>query len=274
MKIAILGCGYLGSAVALLWKRKGHQITATTCHPERLKELSKIAQKSSLLKGTDEKELALLIADHELILVTVAADSTEHYESTYLSTAQTFHHLALEMGVSRQLIYTSSTAVYGDHQGLWVDEIGDLLGAGELAKVLIETERTYLSLKDVGWHVCVLRLSEIYGPERELSKRVKQLKGEALPGSGNFYTNMIHKVDATHAIDYALHHHLEGIYNVVDDEHPTRKELYDKISLRYGLPKVKWDPSLTSLHTANKRISNHKIKSAGFIFLHPHRILD
>lgn len=254
--------------------KKDDHVTATTRTPERVEELSKVAQKCVIIKGNDEDELIPLLANNDLILVTIAADNPEHYESAYLNTAQIFRRLALEMDLPRELIYTSSTSVYGDHHGQWVDETSELLAKGEQAKILIEAEKTYLSLEELGWNVCIFRLSEIYGPERELSKRVQQLEGHTLPGTGDQYTNMIHRDDCANAIEYAHRHHLRGIYNLTDDEHPTRKDLYNQISEKFSLPKVKWDPSLSGLHSGNKRVSNHKIKSEGFIFRHPHHILD
>lgn len=274
MNIVIIGCGYIGMEAAAIWKNKGFHVTSTTRNPEKLEALSKVSQKSILLKGGDEDELMPLIANNDVIIVTIAADSPEHYESAYLNTSQIFRHLGLEMDMPRHLIYTSSTSVYGDHKGQWVDETSALLGASEQTKILIETEKNYLSLGEIGWNPCIFRLSEIYGPGRELSKRIKQLNGHVLPGSGDHYTNMVHKKDCAFALDYALRHHLEGIFNLADDEHPTRKELYDAISNKFNLPKVKWDPTHTPLHTGNKRVSNHKIKSEGFALLHPHRVLD
>src|SRR6202012_1191932 len=86
--IAIVGCGYLGSESARIWTQKGNHVTATTRSHERLDELSKVAQKIVILKGNDEEELIPLIADNDVILVTTAADSLEHYESAYLHTAR------------------------------------------------------------------------------------------------------------------------------------------------------------------------------------------
>lgn len=274
MNIAIIGCGYLGMEIASLWTKKKIHVTATTRTPERLSELSKVAQKSVILKGNHEDEFIPLIAYNDTIVVTIAADSPEHYESAYLNTASIFRKLALEMDLPRNLIYISSTAVYGDHHGLWVDEASDLLGESEQAKILIEAEKTYMSLDEIGWDVCILRLAEIYGPGREISKRIRSMEGHPLPGTGEQYTNMVHKADAARAVDYALKHHLSGVYNLADDDHPTRKEMYDLAAKKFKLVQVKWDPSLTSLHGGNKRVSNHKIKASGFSFAHPHRILD
>lgn len=274
MNIAIIGCGYIGKAVAALWKQRGFHVTATTRTPERLHELAEVAQKSVILKGNDEREFIPLIAHNDAILITTAADSPEHYESAYLHTAQIFRHLALEMDKPCDLIYTSSTSVYGDHHGRWVDETSELLAKGDQAKILIEAEKTYASLEELGWNVCIFRLAEIYGPGREISNRIRSLKGSSLPGTGESYTNMVHKTDCAHAIQYALRCHLTGVFNLADDDHPLRKELYDAVSDKFALPRVKWDPTLSSIHEGSKRVSNHKIKGQGFAFLHPHRVLD
>lgn len=274
MNIAIIGCGYLGLDVAHAWTKKGMHVTATTRTPERLQELSKVAQKAVILKGNDEDEFVPLIANNEKILVAVAADSPEHYESAYLNTARIFRRLALEMDLPRDLLYISSTSVYGDHHGLWVDEASKLLAKDEQAKILIEAEKTYESLSEIGWNVCILRLAEIYGPGREISAKLRKMEGRPIPGTGELYTNMVHKDDCVGAIDYAFKHHLTGIYNLADDDHPTRKELYDSLAQKKGLPKVQWDPSLSGMHRGNKRVSNHKIKAAGFAFKHSHRQID
>lgn len=274
MNIAIIGCGYLGLELASLWSRKGHHVTATTRNPDRLSELSKHAQKSLIFKGESEEELVPIIANNDVLVVTIGADNLDQYEKAYLHTAHLFRHLALEMDLPRDLIYTSSTSVYGEHHGLFVDETCELLAQGDQGKILIEAEKSFVSLEELGWTVSILRLAEIYGPDRELSKRVRQLATHPLPGNGGQYTNMIHKSDCAAAIDYVLRHHLEGIYNLADDDHPTRKDLYDQISDKFGLPKVKWDSSLTTMRSGNKRVSNHKIKSEGFSFRHPHRVLD
>jgi nucleoside-diphosphate-sugar epimerase len=274
MNIAIIGCGYIGTEVAALLKKHGHQVTATTRDPAKLDALAKVAQKCVIFKGNDEDELVPIIANNEVIIVTVAADSPEHYESAYLKTSLFIRHLALEMDLPRHLIYTSSTSVYGDHHGQWVDETSPLLAKNEHAKILIDAEKNYLFLQEIGWRVCIFRLSEIYGPNRQLSTRVEKLQHHTLPGNGSHYTNMIHKQDCALAIDYALKHNLEGIYNLSDDDHPTREALYHAISHKFHLPEIKWDPTHAPLHGANKRISNHKIKAQGFTLHHPHRILD
>lgn len=260
----IIGCGYIGTEVGALWKKMGHTVTATTQYVEQINSLFRSAQKSVIWKE-DEKELVSLMENNDLIFIE---------EETDLETAKMIRRLGLEMDPPRQLIYISSSSVYGDHHGQWVDETSELKATKEHAKNLIDIEKTYLSLNAAGWSVCTLRLSEIYGPGREISKHVKELEGHIIPGAGDHYTNMVHKFDCIDAVNYAFHHHLDGIYNLSDDEHPTRKELYDSIAQKFNLPLVKWNLSHIPLHMGNKRVSNHKIKAEGFVLRHPIRVLD
>ncbi len=273
MKIAIIGAGSIGAEIAAIWTKKGHHVTATTRHPERIQHLAKIAQKCVILKGNDESELAPLILNNDLILLTVSADVDE-FEENFLQTAHAIRRIALDRSTARRLIYAGSTSVYGDHRGMWVDESSKLKVKTETGKTLIEAERILLSLQDLGWHVSILRLAEIYGPGRELKSRLRSLQGQRLPGSGKSFSNMVHRLDVTGAIDYVLRRRLDGIFNLADDDHPTRQQLYDQIAEKMGIPTIHWDPTIAGWHGGNKKISNHKITAKGFSFHYPHRIID
>ena len=54
MRVAVIGCGYLGSAAAARYTQNGDAVMATTRRPERLKHLSDVAQKAVLYFGKDE----------------------------------------------------------------------------------------------------------------------------------------------------------------------------------------------------------------------------
>jgi nucleoside-diphosphate-sugar epimerase len=273
LNIAVIGCGYVGSKVALHWKNGGYHITSTTRHPARLPEISEVAQKVVLLKGPDREEFHNIISNNDVLVVTAGADRPDNYEVAYRQIAQMIATLALEMdAMPKRLIYTSSASVYGNHHGRYVDEESPLLNTSEHAKILKETEEIYLGLADLGWNVCIFRLSEIYGPERELKRRLEKADKSMFPGTGEQFSNMIHLDDCVGALDYSLRHHLEGLYNLSDDDHPTRKELYEKIAQKYQLELPQWDPTHQSIHSGNKRVSNRLIKSAGYSFKQPHRI--
>jgi nucleoside-diphosphate-sugar epimerase len=124
--IAIIGCGYIGSETALLWKNQGHRVTSTTRHPEKLKEIAKCSQESVLIQGDNQKEFGALLSANDVLLISVGADHPDEYDTAYLQIARDFRSLAIEMKLPRRLIYTSSTSVYGDAGGQWIDEERDL----------------------------------------------------------------------------------------------------------------------------------------------------
>lgn len=268
MEIAIIGCGYVGKALAQAWKKAGHSITATTRSKNRVEELMPVADRVIVLEGDLFHFFSTALAMHEVIVLSVAADShsPQNYESAYLQTANALGAAAAKLPFLRQIIYTSSTSIYGDQNGNWVDETTPPIPTNRNSQILLETEQVLEKAETSKRQVCIYRLGEIYGPGREFSNRLQSLNGRPLPGSGGNYTNIIHLHDIVGAIDFALCKHLNGIYNLCNDVHMLRQELYDRICEKKGFPKVVWDPAIRGIHAGNKRVSNAKLKSAGYRF--------
>lgn len=263
MRIGILGCGYLGKQMAIHWKSAGHFISATTRQAERLNELKPLVNDVFLL--SQRVSLNLFLEKQEALLISVAPQSRSEYLSTYLHTAQTIALLSPFAIDLRQIIYISSTSVYGEYQGNWVYESTPANPLNEFSQILYETEQVLLGLKIP---VCLLRLGEIYGPGREITNRLRRTQGTNLPGTGNQFTNVIHLEDCIRAIDFAFQQPLQGIYNLCNDLHIPRKELYEQLCKEAKLLPAKWNNQGQGLHGGNKKVSNEKIKSKGFIFKH------
>lgn len=272
-KIAIIGCGNIGLELAKERSQKGDVLFATVRNSENLQEVSKYVQKSISLKEHDEDDLASIIAQNEIIIITGTADSSEHLETNHLQLSLIFRRLALEMNSPRKLIFLSSIRVYGDHKGLWVDELSDLNLQNDAVKAISETERNYMTLEEIGWQVSVFRLGEIYGKEKDTLAKLLHVT-HPMPGDGHQFTNMIHFDDCVSVINFAINHNLPGIYNLVDDDHQTRKEFYDTVAKKHHLPIPNWDPNHPILYAGNKRVSNHKIKKTGFKLIHHLRVID
>jgi len=171
----------------------------------------------------------------------------------------------------KTIIYTSKSSVYGDQQGKWVDESAALNAKDGESKILIDTENTIFSLNELDWQVCILRLAQIYGHGRTIYELFKNIYKEVIPGHGDYYTNMVHQLDVVGAISYVLDHSLEGIFNVVDDDHPTREEFAKMFCTKLNLKEPKFDPKLADFPDNNKRVSNYRIKEIGYNFKYPKR---
>jgi nucleoside-diphosphate-sugar epimerase len=266
MNIAILGCGYVGIALAAKLKDDGHHITVTTRSPEKAKSLKAIADDVIIAHGNNSDHLEQLLHNQEILIVCVAADNAASYENTYLDTAKALVKSVPRASKLKKIIYTGSTSVYGEHNGQIVDETTPATPTSPSAQILLQTEQQLLTLQSPQRDVTIFRLGEIIGPGREIADRLRRMNGTPLPGTGENITNLIHVDDIVKATELALNKSLSGIFNLCNDLHITRKELYDSICAQENLPPVTWNTSQKSLHSSNKVVSTTKIKAAGLSF--------
>lgn len=266
MKVGIIGCGYVGQAIALRWKQEGHTIAVTTRNPEKAPFLESLTHHVHVLK---EGTLNHFLSKQDAVLVCVAPGASSDYRSTYLDIAQQIKAHIQQPTDLKQIIYTSSTSVYGDHQGAWVDENTPIVPAHEQARILHKTEQALLSCASSHLNVCILRLGEIYGPGREISKRLQRMQFQPFAGTGESYTNLIHLTDIVEALNFSLQQRLEGIYNLCNDFHVPRRQFYEQLCQQEMILPIQWDPTKTNRHAGNKRVSNQKMKTAGFVFCQP-----
>ncbi|MEH2458142.1 SDR family oxidoreductase [Nostoc sp.] len=273
MNVAIIGCGYVGYKLAQYWQQKmGFVVSVTTTSPERVPALESVSQRVVVTRGNDLDSLKSVLHNQDVVLLSVGAKGGEVYEETYLQTAQSLVSSLQQIKSVKQLIYTGSYAVYGDRNGVWVDEETPLAPANLNAQILRKTEEVLLSASSENLRVCIFRLGGIYGTGRELLKIFSRYSGTTRPGNGEDITNWIHLDDIVGAIEFARHRRLQGIYNLVDDAHLTSRDLLDSLFEKHNLPKVKWDTSIKSTRPYNAWVSNEKLKEAGYQLIHPQMI--
>jgi nucleoside-diphosphate-sugar epimerase len=272
--IAILGCGYVGTALADYWQEQGHFVTGTTTSRGRIAALSRVVSRAVLMKGDDTSAVQSLLDGQDTLVVSIAPTNSQEtdettYETTYLKTTQNLAKVLSQAPRVKQIIYLSSCSVYGDRQGEWVDETSLIAPSEHRSQVLYQAETTLLQAASEHQKVCILRLGGIYGPDREIVGMFGGLAGMTLPGKGDRVINWIHRDDIVEAIEFARSNELEGIYNLVDDSQLTVKEQVKRVCSEYGLPPVQWDPSKPSRQSKSVRISNQKLKAAGYQLTHP-----
>ncbi|MGB3641138.1 MAG: SDR family oxidoreductase [Rivularia sp. (in: cyanobacteria)] len=277
-KIAIIGCGYLGTAASRYWCQQGCSVTATTTRQERVTELEEIATKVVVMKGEDSQAVKSLLQDQDTVVLSIAPISdrqvdAEAYRQTYIPTAKNLVAALKENNSVKQLIYLSSVSVYGNKNGEWVDETSPVDTQSEYNQVLCEAEQILLNGSREDVKVCILRMGGIYGEGRELIERFAKLAGKNIDGSGETFTSWIHLEDVIAAMDFVIQRRLSGIYNLVNDFNMTIRELSDEICKLGNLEKILWDDTKPSYRSLNARISNEKIKDAGYKLIHPKTII-
>lgn len=269
MKAAILGCGYVGTAVAQLWQSQGVEVTATTTNPDRVDELQQVAAVIQVVNGSDPDGIAALLQDQDTLLICVGAGRQANYEETYLNTAKTVVKSLGQAPDLKQIIFTSTYSVYGNYEGIWVREDDPAKPATDNGRTMEETEKILLQAATPERKICIFRLGGIYGPGRELAEIYSRAAGQTRPGAGHEASNWVHLDDIVGAIAFAQIHSLSGLYNLVQDEISTVRELIDRVCTANHLNPVQWDPSQPSARPYNVRVSNQKLKAAGYIFRHP-----
>lgn len=268
MNVIILGCGYVGKAVAQQWKQQGLWVTGTTTRAARLAELTPLVDRALVLNGNDASALQAALSDQQVVLLSVGAPSIDAYEATYLQTAKTLVQI-LDQTPVQQVIYTGSYAVYGDRQGDWVTEDMPVLPANPNGEILVATEQTLLHAATADRRICILRLGGIYGPGRELIRIFQRAAGTTRPGDGKDVGNWVHLDDIVGAIEFARVNQLQGIYNLVQDVPVTTGELLDRLCQLHQLPAVTWDASQPSNRPYNAKVSNQKLRGSGYQFRYP-----
>lgn len=175
-------------------------------------------------------------------------------------------------------IYTSSTGVYGDHDGAWVDETTALEPTTDKTAVLAEAEDVALDgAAKLGVDGTVARFAGLYGPERYRLDRY--ITGPVTEG----YLNMVHRADAAGAVAFLLgEDRARGEAVLVVDDEPVRKwELADWLAEECGVdqpPKRTVEERLSAEDLSeaarrrvktSKRCSNGKLRDLGYEFSYP-----
>lgn len=165
--------------------------------------------------------------------------------------------------------YLSSTGVYGDHQGQWVDEESMCIPQSSSGILRLEAEQAWLSYaKQHQLPLHIFRLAGIYGSGRNALERIKSGKQFSLFKEGQLFSR-IHVEDIVSVLIASLNRiHPLSIYNVADDE-PEASHVVDvyaaSLLQRAPLPLVRIEdvalsPMEQAFYASNRRVSNFKIK--------------
>ncbi|MGC3958789.1 MAG: SDR family oxidoreductase [Verrucomicrobiota bacterium] len=280
MRVLVVGCGYVGSLLAMELARLGHVVFGLRRSATISVELQRAGITLLQADITQPTALQKLPRDFDWVVNCVASGGggVDEYRQLYLLGMRNLIEWLVPAkagGVSR-FVYTSSTGVYGQNDGSQVDETSLVQPLGETAQVLVETEKALLTAgREWNFPAVVLRAAGIYGPER--GYLLKQfLRGEArIEGAGTRTLNMIHRDDLVRALIAALESGRGGeIYNAADNEPVSQLEFFRWLAAKLGKampPSVPEDAAVPRKRgLTNKRVSNQKLKTElGVNFAYP-----
>lgn len=168
---------------------------------------------------------------------------------------------ALARAPLRRVLFVSSSAVYGDHAGAWVDETTAPAPPGFNGEILLAAER-WLAARTVP--SVVLRLAGLYGPGRlQLIERLRAGRA-SVPRAAAHWANRMHSEDAAAAIAHLLSLPApQSLYIGVDDTPLPLDVLYDDLAARIGAPRPHAGPAPAGV--GSKRLSNARLRASGFV---------
>ena len=163
----------------------------------------------------------------------------------------------------KRVLFVSSSGVYGQQQGEWVDETSSADAQGYSGRIMLQAEQLALTS---GLPASVVRLTGIYGPGREwLLGQVRQ--GYRVAAEPPLYGNRIHADDAAGLLAYLLQADARGValddcYIGVDDEPAPLHEVVAWLREQLGVSH--WAAESTVRRAGSKRCSNARAKALGW----------
>ena len=237
MTVLLAGCGDLGTEAGLRFAAAGHRVVGWRRSPEKLP-----AEIEGAVADLSSGELPPIPADTSAVVVAIAADSPTEaaYRAAYVDGLSNVIDavLASDGGIGR-VLFVSSTAVYGDAGGGWIDEGTTPDPGGFSGRVIREAEELLFDrLQGTGITPVCLRLGGIYGPGR--TRLIDQVRGgtAVLPAEPRF-TNRIHRDDAAAAIVRlcTMEAVPAPVYLGVDNDPAELGEVLSFLAAELGLPR-------------------------------------
>ncbi len=168
---------------------------------------------------------------------------------------------------SKWITYLSSTSVYGDHNGAWVDEESQLVPSSEKGKIRLEIENRWKILsKD--YPIQIFRLAGIYSKENNLITRIKKNNSRIIKKKNHKFSR-VHLEDVSGFLFRSLENLKPGeIYNIADDKPISNEEVLGEILNKYMLKSPMLvdyndleDSTLKEFYLSSKKVKNNKAKN-------------
>ena len=258
--LLIFGYGYTARALSTHLLSKGWSITGTTRSAEKADTMQKAGIEPILWTDPDERVQSAL-SRATAILFSIGPDQTGDpvFKRFQDDIARSANHLTWAG-------YLSTTGVYGNFDGAWVDETTPLTPTTQRGLARTLAEEQWQSISNRPLHI--FRLAGIYGPTRGPFSKVRSGQARRIIKEGQYFSR-IHVEDITTILAASLENPNWGnTYNLCDDDPAPPQDVigYAAELLDLPLPPIvrfedaELSPMARSFYAENKRVSNKKAK--------------
>lgn len=260
----IVGCGFVGRQLAAELIRAGGAVWGLSRSPQALPPgVTGIAADI-----TQPRTLAGRLPDvtHVVFTASAGGSSDEQYRSVYVQGSRNVLEHVDPRRLQR-LLFVSSTAVYAQEDGEWVDENSPTLPSHFSGTRMLEAERMMMNAAVPS---VILRCAGIYGPGRT------RLIDSVRSGNASYdadrarFTNRIHRDDVAGALVHLMKRQDAAPLYVGVDEHPApEREVFEFLATRLGVAGPKPTGTTRTQRTSNKRCSGTLLRQHGYRFKFP-----
>lgn len=249
MRVFCFGFGYVAQHAALALQKQGYDIYGTSRTPQ--KSLFYFDGKQPM-----ESDGIATLRQASHVLISIPPDESGDV---------VFRHHAQDMMQAKWIGYLSTTGVYGDWQGEWVDENSPLLATEPRSVRRIEAEEAWLSLDD---RTVIFRLAGIYGPGRSAIDQLRAGIARRIDKPGQYFSR-IHVQDIANVLQASMQRGAEAgrLFNLADRLPAPGHEVVEEAARLLGIippplvaiSEAKLSPMAASFYAANRRVKAMRI---------------
>lgn len=261
--ILIIGCGDIGTGLANTLIAQGHQVTGLKRQPPI--ESSAIHYIQADITSVEAINALDLAVDVVFFIVSADGRTEASYQDVYVRGL----HNALTKFTQVPWFFASSTSVYGQSQGEWVDENSPTEPHALTSQLILQAEQSVLAAHSEN---VIVRFSGIYGPGREYLLRMARQSPD-IQKTPPYFTNRIHQQDCIGVLAFLLQKRLAGVpldtcYLASDDDPAPLWEVISWLAeqLECAPPNIK---AVDGVADGNKRCHNARLKALGYQFRYP-----
>lgn len=265
-QVLIVGCGDIGQRLAQCLPQNAYEVTGLRRNPPV--DLPYLRYQACDV--TNAEELAEVLKQNFSVIVismTPSERSDAGYEQAYVKACRNLVGILGAQSLKpRLLIFVSSTAVYGQLDGSWVDENSPTQPVGFSGERLLEAETL---IQKSGYANTIVRFSGIYGPNRNrLIEQVKQKRASA----STHFTNRIHADDCARSLAHLIEldrkgEKLQSVYLATDSAPAPMLEVVTWLAEQMGVAEFLSETATNE--RGNKRCGNQRLLDSGFVFRYP-----
>jgi nucleoside-diphosphate-sugar epimerase len=264
----IFGAGFSGRAIGAAALERGAEVHGTTRSLGRATALREAGIRPLIFTGAalSRDALETLRAATHLVISIPPGEG----DDPVIAAARAV--IAREMPALRWIGYLSTIGVYGDHDGEWVDETARCRPTSQRSTARLTAENRWQEIAvESRVPVAIMRLAGIYGPGRNTFVNLANGKAKRLIKPGQVF-NRIHVDDIAGATMFLAENGLGGIYNVTDNEPAPPQDVVEFAAGLMGVEppeevpfgRAELTPMQRSFYGENKRVSNAKLREAGY----------